>query len=81
MSSGLETKENNLITMSGVAGGAWRNNAVRSRRYVWWSGSYNQKKAKMHRVVRESLGAYRAVLLASLRLQEGECHTSHKADI
>lgn len=40
-----------------------------------------KKKAKMHRVVRESLGAYRAVLLASLRLQEGECHTSHKADI
>lgn len=40
-----------------------------------------KKKAKVHRVVRESLGAYRTVFLASLRLQGGECHTSHKADI
>lgn len=69
--------------MSGVAGRAWRNNAVRSRRCVWWSGVYKKKKknAKVHRVVRESLGAYRTVFLARLRLQGGECHTSHKADI
>lgn len=40
-----------------------------------------KKNAKVHRVVRESLGAYRTVFLARLRLQGGECHTSHKADI
>lgn len=40
-----------------------------------------KKNTKVHRVVRESLGAYRAVLLVSLRLQGGECHTSHMADM